>query len=313
MTYDFDPELVDLAELNPPVVSLGNFVAMRESLLEQARSIASRVDLTTVDVTERRIPGHGDSPDVVVHIYRSKSLAGPVPCVLRIHGGGFVVGSVLGDLPLARYLATHIDAVVVSVEYRLAPEDPYPAGLHDCFATFAWIHDNASELGIDRDRVAIFGTSAGAGLGAGVTLMNRDREEWPLRFLLLDVPELDDRLDTSSMKNFDDTPVWHRPNAVLSWKYYLGDLGGSGVPYYASPARASQLSGFPRTYISVMEFDPLRDEGIEFAKALLEAGVHVELHLFPGTFHGSVMATKAKVSIRIVAEMVETLKRELGS
>lgn len=311
MSYDFDPELSDLAELNPPVVSFDNYVSMRESMLDQARSISARLDLSDVDVEERRIPGHGDDPDAVVHIYRAKSLVGPAPCVLRIHGGGFVVGSVLGDLPLAKYLATHLDAVVVSVEYRLAPENPYPAGLHDCYATLKWIHSNARELAIDSDRVAIFGTSAGAGLGAGVAMMNRDREGLPVCFLLLDVPELDDRLETSSMKHFVDTPIWHRPNAMLSWKYYLGDLDDSAIPYYASPARATDFSGLPRTYISVMEFDPLRDEGIEFAKALLEAGVHVEFHLFPGTFHGSVMATRAKISVRIVTEMVETLRREL--
>ena len=141
--------------------------------------------------------------------------------------------------------------------------------------------------------------------------MNRDRHRWPIKFLLLDVPELDDRLESASMTRFVDTPIWNRPNAVLSWKYYLGDTQGSTVSPYAAPARAVDLSLFPRTYISIMEFDPLRDEGIEFAKSLLDSGVHVELHIFPGTFHGSVMANHATISKRIVGEIVDTLRREL--
>jgi len=311
MRYEFDAELLDLATASPKLFNFEDYVAVRNSLLEMARVVEGKLDLSAIHIDERLIPAHGDGPDVAVTLYRPRNLLGPAPCVLRIHGGGFVVGSVLGDLPLSSFLASSIGAVVVSVEYRLAPEHAFPAALHDCYATLKWIHDSAAELDIDAKRIAVFGSSAGAGLSAGMILMNRDRHRWPIKFLLLDVPELDDRLESASMTRFVDTPIWNRPNAVLSWKYYLGDTQGSTVSPYAAPARAVDLSLFPRTYISIMEFDPLRDEGIEFAKSLLDSGVHVELHIFPGTFHGSVMANHATISKRIVGEIVDTLRREL--
>src|SRR5207247_8429091 len=136
---------------------------------------------------------------------------------------------------------------VVSVDYRLAPEDPFPAGLEDCYAALRWIHDRAEDLGVDRERIGVIGGSAGGGLAAGLALLARDRGGPSLCFQFLGIPELDDRLDTPSMRAFVDTPLWNRPNAELSWPYYLGESTGDVSPY-AAPARAPDLRGLPQPY-----------------------------------------------------------------
>jgi acetyl esterase len=202
-------------------------------------------------------------------------------------------------------------AVVVSVEYRLAPEHPYPAGVEDCYAALRWLYDSRSELDIDAERIAVFGNSAGGGLAAAVALLARDRHGPPLCFQFLGIPELDDRLDTVSMRTFVDTPLWSRPKAVESWRQYLGTDGGEVSPY-AAPARATDLSGLPPAFISTMEFDPLRDEGIIYGLRLLQAGVPVELHSYPGTFHGSSLIADAAISKRQAAEAADILRRALG-
>jgi acetyl esterase/lipase len=202
---------------------------------------------------------------------------------------------------------------VVSVDYRLAPEDPYPAGLEDCYAGLVWFAEHAEEYGVDPDRIAIHGISAGGGLCAGLALLARDRGGPAIAFQYLGVPEVDDRLGTASMSAYIDTPLWNQPNAVLSWAAYLGAgvPGTADVPVYAAPARASDLSGLPAAYVSAMEFDPLRDEGIAYALALQAAGVQVELHMFPGTFHGSSLVEHAVISQLERSEEITVLRRGL--
>jgi acetyl esterase/lipase len=202
-------------------------------------------------------------------------------------------------------------AVVVSVEYRLAPEHPFPAGLHDCFAALTFVADAALELGVDQERIAIVGTSAGGGLSAATALMARDRGGPALCFQMLHIPELDDRLETHSMQTFVDSPIWNRPLAVQSWQAYLG-ADANEVSPYAAPARAEDLAGLPPAYISTAENDPLRDEGILYALRLLQAGVSVELHQFPGTFHGSALVTTAEISKRAQRESATVLRRALN-
>ena len=230
-----------------------------------------------------------------------------------IHGGGFVIGSVETEHGGAAQMAISTGAVVVSVDYRLAPEHPYPAALHDCYAALTFLHDQADALGVDPDRVAVAGTSAGGGLAAATALFARDRGGPALCFQLLHIPELDDRLETGSMQAFVDSPMWNRPLAVQSWQAYLGPrYGAADVPAYAAPARAADLSGLPPAYISTAEHDPLRDEGITYAQRLLQAGVSVELHQFPGTFHGSALVMTASVSRRAQREATVVLRRALG-
>jgi acetyl esterase len=311
-----DPELAPLVDLLPSDLGLEDPVAARsgfEAMLEGLnRDVPPELGLT---IENRTVPGWEDDPEVPVRIYLPKEAAsGPVPGIVMIHGGGFVVGNIETEHLGAAMMAAHIGAVVVSVEYRLAPEHPDPAALHDCFSALRFVHDEAPALGVDRERIALVGTSAGGGLSAATALFARDRGGPAVCFQMLHIPELDDRLETPSMRRFVDSPIWNRPLAEKSWQYYLGDLYGSdGVPAYAAPARATDLSGLPPAYVSTAENDPLRDEGILYALGMLQAGVSVELHQFPGTFHGSAMVVTAEVSKRAQEESTRVLRRVLGT
>jgi acetyl esterase/lipase len=225
-----------------------------------------------------------------------------------------VIGNLDSELGSCIGLCRGLGVVVVSVDYRLAPETPYPGPLEDCYASLRWLVDQSGQLNIDAERVAVFGQSAGGGLSAATALLARDRGGPDLCFQYLGIPELDDRLQTPSMRQFVDTPMWNRPNAEFSWDYYLGQQyqrGADDVPCHAAPARAEELAGLPPAYISTMEFDPLRDEGIEYALKLMQAGVATELHSFPGTFHGSALFTHVQVSQRESTEMFAVLRRAL--
>ena len=260
---------------------------------------------------DRTVPGRAGDPEVRVRVYTPDGPAGQRPGVLYIHGGGFCVGSVATEHEGALRTCSDLGVVVVSVDYRLAPEHPFPAGFEDCYAALVWMADEASALGVDASRVAVMGGSAGGALAAAIALAARDRGGPALCFQLLNIPVIDDRLETASMKSFVDTPMWNRPTAEVSWRHYLGENGGDVSPY-AAPGRATDLQGLPPAYISTMEFDPLRDEGLLYGLRLLEAGVSVELHQYPGTFHGSAMIATAAVSRRATEEMMGALGRALG-
>jgi acetyl esterase/lipase len=286
----------------------------RETMAAMFAGVELEMDPPDVAIDDRRVPGPPGDPDVTVRVYTPRErVAATLPAILYVHGGAFVLGSINTEHVGALRLVRDVGAVVVSVEYRLAPEHPYPAGIEDCYAALAWLHAEAGALGIDAARVAVSGSSAGGGLAAALALLARDRGGPALCFQYLGIPELDDRLDTPSMRQFDDTPMFSRPAAVQSWQWYLGDrYGTDDVPVYAAPGRATDLAGLPPAYISAMEFDPLRDEGIHYALGLLAAGVAVELHVFPGTFHGSVVADHAAVTRREKAEQALVLRRALG-
>ncbi len=309
MAYRYDAELADLVPFIPPG-GIEDVGAAREWMVEMSRLASAEFDASGLVIEDRAVPGPTGGPEVPVRLYRPATADGTVPGLLYLHGGGFVVGSVEVENAGAGGLARSLGIAVASVEYRLAPEHPFPAGVEDCYAALVWFHDHAESLAIDPDRIGIFGQSAGGGLSAAVSLMARDRGGPPLCLQFLGIPELDDRLDTPSMRRFVDTPMWNRPNAVLSWRHYLGDQPGDVSPY-AAPARAVDLAGLPPAYVSTMEFDPLRDEGIHYALRLLEAGVTVELHSYPGTFHGSSLFPHAAVSKRIQAETLDALRRGL--
>jgi len=318
MKYKLDPELVDFAA-SIPYAAFDDPVAARASLEEMAAPMHAYIDYTGLDVEDRVIEGPAQAPQVKVRLYTPhRAATQPVETagLIYIHGGGFAVGSPDTEHFTASMLARELKIVVVSVDYRLAPEHPYPAGLEDCYTALCWLHQQAETLGVDRDRIGVLGQSAGGGLSAALALVARDRKGPALCFQYLGMPELDDRLQTTSMREFVDTPLWNRPSAVNSWKYYLGERyqpGGDDVPIYAAPARASMedLRALPPAYITAMEFDPLRDEDVQYALKLMEAGVPVELHTFPGTFHGSALVLTAAVSQRQHHEMLDVLRRGL--
>jgi acetyl esterase/lipase len=308
--YRIDPELAEFIDLLP-LRDWKDPAKARTAMDDLIAGVNATVDTTGVVITDRVVPGTGNAPDIPVRVYAPAERTGTVPGLLDIHGGGFVVGNIEMEHAVAARLVRALGIVVVAVDYRLAPEHPFPAGLEDCYATLKWIVRDADALGIDSDRVGVYGQSAGGGLAAALALLARDRGGPALCFQFLGIPEVDDRLETPSMRQFVDTPVWHRANAVLSWQYYLGPGVGGEVSPYAAPARAADLSGLPPAYVSTMEFDPLRDEGILYALGLLQAGVPVELHQYPGTFHGSSAIVTAAVSKRGAAEMIDVLRRGL--
>lgn len=311
MTYAFDPELADVVPLLP-VLDGSDPVAARD-LLSQLIAQLPAPDTTGVQHNDRMIPGGPGDPEIRIRIYRPDERSAPA-AIYSVHGGGFISGDLETEHALNINLARELGAVVVAVDYRLAPETPFPGPLEDVYAGLVWTARHADELGIDAGRIAIHGASAGGGLCAALALLARDRKGPDIAFQFLSVPELDDRLATASMTAFADTPLWNRPNAVASWDHYLGPARAStdDVPVYAAPARATDLAGLPPAYVSVMHFDPLRDEGIAYALALLAAGVTVELHLFPGTFHGSALIQHAVISQREQAETVTVLRRALA-
>jgi len=317
MSYNYDAELQPLVELLPGASQdISDPKQARVGFSQMVETLNADLDTSGVKMQNRDIPGPEGEPDIAVRIYSPEGLDKVAPCILHIHGGGFVIGTLDSELGACLALCRNLGVVVVSVDYRLAPETPYPGGLEDCYATLEWVSANSAGLNVDPARIAVFGQSAGGGLSAATALLARDRNGPAICFQYLGIPELDDRLQTSSMQRFVDTPMWNRPNAQLSWDFYLGEQysrGADNVPHYAAPARAVDLAGLPPAYVSTMEFDPLRDEGVEYGLKLMQAGVATELHSFPGTFHGSSLFSSTKISKRESSEMFAVLRRALHS
>jgi len=231
---------------------------------------------------DRQIPGPQDS--IRIRMYRPVSAA-VLPVVVFFHGGGWVMGSIETHDVYCRQLALASGWSVVSVDYRLAPEHKFPAGLEDAFAATRWVADHADEIGMDARRIAVAGDSAGGNLAAAVALMARDRGGPGLAFQLLLYPVLDHRFDTPSYR--ENATGYHLTRAAMiwSWRHYLNSQQDGDSPY-ASPARADDLSGLPATLIMTAEYDPLRDEGEAYAERLSAAGVPVTLKRYDGLIHG---------------------------
>jgi acetyl esterase/lipase len=271
--------------------------------------IAELPPIENVVMEDRNIPGPDGSPEVGVRIYKPVDVSASLPGMFFIHGGGMIMGSIEGENLKAAMLCETIQAVVVSVEYRLAPENPHPAPVQDCYEALVWMSKNATELGFDPERLAIVGGSAGGGLAIATALMARDQEFPKLCFQMANYPMIDDRNETPSSKEITDVGIWDREANLEAWDWYLG---GKPADEYAAPARAKNLSDLPPTFIDVGEIDLFRDEDIEFATRLLQAGVTTELHVYPGAYHASeAFAPDAELSKQIWAKRIEALKRAL--
>lgn len=258
---------------------------------------------------DRPISGPSGAPDLVVRVSRPTGTSGTLPGILYIHGGGMILGSVDGENPQATAICEQVGAVVVSVEYRLAPESPYPAAVEDCYAGLVWMVEHADDLGIDTDRVALYGASAGGGLVLAVALLARDRGGPKVAFQMPIYPMIDDRNETPSSHEITDVGIWDRSGNIEAWELYLG---GAEPDQYAAPARAVDLSGLPPTYIDVGTVDLFRDEDIAFANRLMQAGVATELHVHPGSYHASeTFALDSPLSLRIWAMRFDALRRAL--
>ncbi|MGK5740212.1 alpha/beta hydrolase [Micromonospora sp. URMC 103] len=296
-----DPELEAFIPLFPRA-DLTDPVANRKSLAELAAGVPAP-DIVDMKIEDRTVPA---AVEVRVRIYRPHQAQGTI---VWLHGGGWVMGDLDTEHPWATRLADGSGAVVISVAYRLAPEHRFPAALDDAYAVLTWTAEHAADLEIDPERIAVGGHSSGAGLAAAVALRARDQQGPPICFQLLNQPSLDDRQETWSARHFTDTPWLTRDKLAAAWRHYLGSAPATP---YAAPARAADLSGLPPAYIATAEFDPNRDECIGYALRLLQAGVSVELHQWPGTFHGSQAILSAEVSQRQIAELGAALRRALA-
>ncbi|MFC8504962.1 alpha/beta hydrolase [Streptomyces sp. NPDC057411] len=298
-----DPELEAFVPLFPDA-DFSDPAAARARFAGLAASVPLP-DTPGIEVQDVAVPVPA-AADVPVRLYRPQGARG---ALVWLHGGGHVMGDVRTEHPWATRIAAGSGAVVVSVGYRLSPENPFPAALDDACAALAWTAGHADALGVDPERIAVGGHSAGGGLAAAVALRSRDERGPAIRFQLLNQPQLDDRQETWSQRHFTDTPWIDRAKAAASWRHYLG--GRPATPY-AAPARAEDLSGLPPAYIATAELCPNRDEDIHYALRLLQAGVSVELHQWPGTFHGSQAIVSADVSQRQNAELGAVLRRALA-
>ncbi|MFH8342730.1 alpha/beta hydrolase [Streptomyces sp. AM6-12] len=252
------------------------------------------------------IPGPGGQ--LRLRVYRPAT-DGTLPVVLYLHGGAFTYGSPEAEEKHAQRYARDAEAVVASVDYRLAPEHPYPAAADDAYAALTWLAGKAAEIGGDPERIAVAGASAGGNIAAATALRARDLDGPPVVFQMLIYPAVDSGMTSDSMRQCTDTPVLNRAAMKLAWRHYTG---GHSLAPYASPAQAADLSGLPPAFIVVAEADPLRDEGLLYAKRLSAAGVTTELIQAPGAVHGfDLLFPKARVSERNLADQVRALREAL--
>ncbi|MBU2664172.1 alpha/beta hydrolase [Actinoplanes bogorensis] len=285
-------------------------IVQRRATVEAMLSGIEIPENPNVRKEDRTVPGPSSEPDITVRIYTPVNATGPLPGIFYIHGGGMILGSVDGEDPNATYICDEVQAVVVSVEYRLSPEHPHPAPVEDCYAGLVWTAANAAELGIDPARLAIYGASAGGGLTIATALLARDRGGPALSFMMPIYPMIDDTNTTESSHEIVDIGIWDRAGNIEAWAWYLG---GKPADQYAAPTRAADLAGLPPAFIDVGTVDLFRDEDIAFAQRLMAAGVPTELHIHPGSYHAAeTFAAEAALSQRIWALRLDALRRALA-
>lgn len=286
---------------------------MREQRLKLARLWSESLDWFGVHCKTLRIPSPSGVGAMQLRTYRPAKPAKRRSCVFHVHGGGQIAGTPLMDDPILVPWVRELQCVATSIDYRLAPEHPAPAGAEDCYAALCWIHDHPDLLGIDPTRIMLAGMSGGGGIAATTALMARDRGEPKLRFLLLACPMLDDRGKTPSSQG--EWLLWTKELNRFAWDAILvGRTGSVSVRAYQAAARAENLCGLPPTYIDVGALEVFRDECVEFARSLLVAEVSTELHVYPGCFHGfDLFSPNAPISRLAAANRIAALRRAMHS
>ena len=312
-TLYIDAELEPLLQIFPEIeLSLETIQTVRKNnAMMIAAMKAQQPVIRGVVAADKHIPGPAGDPDVHIRIYEPEDRTPVLPALLWIHGGGYVMGSVEEDDFRPRQLVKEVGCVLVAVDYRLAPEHPYPAPLEDCYAALKWMFDHADEIGVDAKRIGIGGGSAGGGLAAGLTLLARDRGEVPVVIQILIYPMIDDCNIAPAGHDLPDTLIWSRHSNLFGWTSYLnGRAGEEDIPAYAAAMRAVDLRNLPPTFIAVGDIDLFSEEDMIYARRLIQAGIPTELHVYPGAFHGfEVFAPDAAVSRRCDNERNAALKQ----
>jgi len=280
-------------ELRPFLAPMRQYLATTPPLSSQTlaarrKGNMARPPLASPPYVERTIPGRAGAPDLRVYAVNSTAGSAPRAAILHTHGGGFVLGDAKASLNAIQEVALALDCVIVTVDYRLAPETHFPGSLEDNYAGLKWLYQNADELGVDRSRIALMGESAGGGHAAMLAIAARDRGEVPLVYQALIYPMLDDRTgSTRKTPPYMGAVIWTPEANRFGWTSLLGVPAGSArVPYGAVPARIRDLRGLPPAFIGVGSIDLFVDEDIDYARRLIDAGVPTELNVVPGAFHG---------------------------
>jgi acetyl esterase/lipase len=302
----YDPELAAMRVLLPNL-DIADIDAARVIERQLIHEMHARTPVRDV-VIEDAVWQRGDGGPLPVRTYRPHGARpAALPAMLFLHGGSFVTGGLHTEHERCASYAEDAACVVVSVDYRLAPEHPFPANLDDCMSALNQLDDQAEELGVDRTRLAVGGLSSGGTLAAGVAQRARNEGGPDLVLQMLLFPVLDAACDSNSMALFDDVPVLNSRTVQTMWQLYLA--GDDHVPpRYASPAAEEDLSGLPPTYLCVAELDPLRDEAVEYGQRLLEAGVAVDLRLFARTFHAFDSFTATRLAQAAHEDQVAALR-----
>jgi acetyl esterase/lipase len=314
MGLRMDPELLAALRRSGPMgepgPTVGDVESRRKNLTAGMAGVAaSRERVPGIERTDVSI-ATADGAELRLSLYSSAMGDAPGSAVLYLHGGGFIVPLLPIYDGLMRYYTKRTGVPMVLVDYRVAPEYPHPIPLEDCYTALCWLADNATELGVDPERIAVMGESAGGGLAAGVTLLARDRGGPALAQQLLIYAMLDDRTIGPDPQLPPEYLVFSYDDNRTGWAALLGaQWPRDDVSPYAAPARAPDLSGLPATYIDVGDLDILRDESIEYARRLMAAGIPTELHVIPGLPHGfDMLAPDAVVTQRVVATRLRRLK-----
>jgi len=306
-----DPELLGLLDLWPTlIVDATTLPLLRDPSRIPVPPIANP---ERVERTMMVAPGRDGAPDVPLICYRPAGRAGEaLPCIYHIHGGGYIAGATGGLEPLHRELVDTLGCALVTVDYRLAPETPFPGPLEDCYTGLAWLMAHAGEVGIHPSRIGVKGESAGGGLAAALALLVRDRGEYALAFQHLAYPMLDDRTCVGEPNPLTGDYIWTPASNAFGWRCYLGaEPGGTEISPYAAPARAADLAGLPPAFIATGSLDLFVEEDIAYATRLLRAGVATELHVYPGGVHAFDIHPTARIARQMRRDSTDWLRRQL--
>jgi acetyl esterase/lipase len=308
-----DPEVADMLDSFPPFTFTAETLPLiREAMAQPRPGLPDPAELFPgVTRTLHHVAGLNGDPEVPVLLYEPENRAATAPGMVWIHGGGFVIGTAEGEDLTARRIAAETGAVVASVDYRLAPETRAPGSVHDCYAVLGWLHGQAGALSLDQSRIAVGGASAGGGLAACLSILARDRAEFPVSCQMLIYPMLDDRTaSTADPHPYAGEFIWTPAANRFGWTALLGhEPGGDKVSPYAAAARVESTAGLPPAYISVGALDLFAEEDIDYARRLLSAGGPTELHVYPGAYHGYNMVAGARVTQAHFRDFIGALNR----